>query len=156
MLIWDGACIVHERFSAQQLVKLQTRHPAAKVIAHPECPADVLTYADHIGSTSSLINYVKTSVADAFIVATEPGIIHQMRLIAPGKTFLTAPGMDGDCNCHDCPYMKMNTLEKVYLCMRDASPQITLPESLRLAAIKPLQRMLEMSPLPQVSLKPAA
>jgi quinolinate synthase len=146
MLLWDGACIVHERFSERELVKLMVRYPDAHVIAHPECTADVLRHAHHIGSTSSLLRYARENGASRFIVATEPGIIHQMQKAAPEKTFLAAPGQDGSCACNDCPYMRLNTMEKLYLCLRDLQPRIELPEPLRLAALKPLEKMLAMSP----------
>ncbi len=148
MLCWDGACMVHARFSEQELVKLKTRHPEAKVIAHPECPAALLAYADHIGSTSSLLKYTETHPNQSYIVLTEPGIIHQMKQRSVGSTFYTAPFMeqDGACvSCNNCPYMKLNTMEKLYLALRNGMPEITLPESLMSAAHKPLERMLELS-----------
>ncbi len=146
MLLWDGACIVHERFSARELVKLKVRRPQAKVIAHPECPEAVLAHADHIGSTSSLIKYVIESSAPDFIVATEAGILHQMQKHAPHKTFTAAPANDGSCACHDCPYMKLNTMEKIYAAMLGRQPEISMDESLRVQALKPLEAMLAMSP----------
>ena len=147
MLLWPGSCLVHERFSERELVKLKTRLPDALVIAHPECPTAILNYADHIGSTSSLLKFSETSDAEKFIVATEPGIIHQMQLKSPHKHFLPAPGNDGSCHgCNDCPYMKLNTLEKVYLAMRDLKPRIEMPETLRSSALKPLEKMLALSP----------
>jgi quinolinate synthase len=151
MLLWPGACMVHVRFSAEQLVKLRTRYSDALVIAHPECPEDVLAHADHIGSTSSLIQYVKSSPAQRFIVATEPGILHQMQRAAPDKWFTTAPGADGNCNCHACPYMKLNTMEKVYSALNTLEPQIHMDETLRLGALKPLEKMLALSPLAAAS-----
>lgn len=148
MLLWDGSCMVHERFSARELVKLRVRHPQAVVIAHPECAQDILEYAQHIGSTSSLLNFVVESAHQEFIVATEAGILHQMQQKAPHKIFHPAPGMEGGaCTaCNTCPYMRLNTLEKVYLALRDLQPVITMPENLRQRAWLPLQRMLEMSP----------
>ncbi len=145
MVLWDGACMVHERFSEKELVKLKTRHPDAVFIAHPECPANILDYADHIGSTSSLLNYVKTSDQNKIIIGTEPGILHQMQKSAPHKTLIPLPGNDGSCFCNDCPYMKLNTMQKLYLCLRDLKPEIQLSEEKRLAALKPLERMLAMS-----------
>lgn len=146
MLLWDGACIVHERFSERELVRLKVRHPRAEVLAHPECPADLLRHADFIGSTSALLKYSQSSHADTFLVATEPGILHQMQKASPHKTFIDIPGQEGACvSCNTCPYMKMNTLEKLRDCLRDLKPQLDLPEDLRQRAYKPLQRMLQMS-----------
>ena len=146
MLLWEGACMVHERFSEEGLVKLKTRHPSAAIIAHPECPENLLRHADHIGSTSSLINYTKTTDFDTYIVATELGIIHQMQLSSPNKKFLDVPGLDSTCACNACPYMKLNTTEKLYNCLKNELPEIILPEELRARALIPLQKMLEMSP----------
>jgi quinolinate synthase len=151
MVLWPGTCIVHEQFSLRELVRLKTQNPNAPIAAHPECPADILQQADHVGSTSSLIEYVTTSPADTFIIATEPQIIHQMELKAPGKTFIGAPGSDGCIGCNNCPFMALNTMEKLYVALRDGSPEIQLPEDLRVAAEKPLRRMLEMSPLKPVT-----
>jgi quinolinate synthase len=145
MTIWPGTCIVHEQFSERELVKLKGRHPSALVASHPECPEAILKHSDFIGSTSALLNYVLNSDAREFIIGTEQHIIHQMEKGAPGKTFLPLPGADGSCNCSRCPFMAMNTLEKVYLAMVNRSPCLELPEHLRLAALKPLNRMLEMS-----------
>ncbi len=144
MLLWNGACIVHEIFSREKLVKLKVRHPEAKVIAHPECEEPVLELADYIGSTTGLLKYTETSNANSFIVATESGILHQMQKQNPGKTFIPAPP-DNSCACNDCPYMKLNTLEKLYLCMKYELPEINMPEDIRLAAKKPIDRMLEIS-----------
>jgi quinolinate synthase len=144
MLLWPGACSVHVIFSERALVRLKTDHPEALVLAHPECEERVLRLADHIGSTTSILEYAKKSPAQSFIVVTESGIIHQMKKACPEKTFIPAPA-DNGCACNECPYMRLNTLEKVYLCMRDRKPEITLPEDLRLKALAPLQRMLEMS-----------
>jgi quinolinate synthase len=146
LVLWPGACIVHDRFSTEQLVKLKTRNPDAVIIAHPECPASLLAAADYVGSTSGLLRYVATSPAPAFIVATEEGMLHQLRKAAPGKAFFVAPGSDGTCHCATCPYMKLNTTEKLYLALRDVRPEIVMDEGLRLGALKPLQRMLAMSP----------
>jgi quinolinate synthase len=144
MILWPGSCIVHEMFSEKSLVQLMERHPGALVLAHPECPEAVLRHADYVGSTSGLLNYTKQSPAAEFIVATESGILHQMEKAHPEKTFISAPG-EGGCSCSECPHMKLNTMEKLYLCMRDRNPEITLDEDLRLRALKPILRMLEMS-----------
>ena len=151
MLLWDGTCIVHEQFSERELIKLKHAHPRAYVIAHPECPEALLNYADHIGSTSSLIKFVENNPASEFIVLTELGIIHQMRKISPDSVFYDVPGTsDGACaTCNSCPYMKLNTMEKLYMCMVNKTPVINVDESLRLAAKKSLDRMLEMSPAPK-------
>lgn len=146
MDIWPGACIVHEQFSERELVKLSVRHPEAKIAAHPECPENILSHADHVGSTSSILNYVTTGDSAEYIVATEQQIIHQMQKAAPNKTFIAAPGADGTCNCANCPFMALNDLEKLYLAMLNQAPRIELPEDLRLGALAPLQRMLDMSP----------
>lgn len=148
MLLWDGTCMVHERFSERELIKLKTHHPDAHVIAHPECPEALLTHADHIGSTSSLLNFTIANSGDEFIVMTEAGIIHQMEKKSPGSTFHPVPSaLDGGAcvACNTCPYMKLNTMEKLYLCMRDRTPELTMtPEHIE-AAKRPLLRMLEMS-----------
>ncbi|MGB7404068.1 MAG: quinolinate synthase NadA [Pacificimonas sp.] len=145
MLLWPGACIVHEAFSEQELIKLKAEHPAAPVAAHPECPAHILEHADHVGSTSSILSWVLAHEAQTIIIATEPHIIHQMEKEAPGKTFIGAPGADGNCNCNMCPFMAMNTMEKLYTCLRDLTPQIEVPEDVRIGAKKSLDRMLEMA-----------
>jgi len=144
MLLWPGSCSVHVTFSARLLIREKIAHPDALVLAHPECEEPVLRLADFIGSTSSILEYTKKSPARAFIVATESGIIHQMKKACPDKVFIPAPP-DSGCACNECPFMRLNTLEKVYLCMRDRRPEITLAEDLRLKALAPLQRMLEMS-----------
>ncbi|APB33957.1 quinolinate synthetase complex, A subunit [Gloeomargarita lithophora Alchichica-D10] len=144
MVLWPGSCLVHETFSYQQLVKLKVRYPTAKIIAHPECETPVLSLADHIASTSGLLKYVQQDEAPEFIVVTEPGIIHQMQKAAPEKVFIPAPANNG-CACNECPFMRLNTLEKVYLALRDRQPEITLAEEVRLAALAPLERMLAMS-----------
>lgn len=146
MLLWPGSCIIHEQFSAREITRLKSRHAGAMVIAHPECPEGILEVADHVGSTSSILNFAKESNAREFIVATEPHIIHQMEKLAPGKVFHPAPSADGTCECANCPYMAKNTIEKLYLTMLNEAPRIEMPESLRVAALKPLERMLEMSP----------
>ena len=145
MLLWPGVCIVHEAFSETELLKLKAKHPEAPVAAHPECPPHILDHADYVGSTSGILNYAKEMPGDTLIVATEPHIIHQMELAMPGKTFIGAPGADGNCNCNICPYMALNTLEKLYLALRDLQPRIEMDETLRLAAKKSLDRMLEMA-----------
>jgi quinolinate synthase len=144
MRLWQGSCIVHEMFSEKSLVQLKERHPKALVLAHPECTDAVLRHADYVGSTTGILTYAKNSPAAEFIVATESGILHQMEKACPEKTFISAPG-EGGCSCSECPYMKLNTMEKLYLCMRDRKPEITLDEDLRRRALRPIQRMLEMS-----------
>jgi len=144
MLLWNGACMVHEIFSVEKITKLKIRHPNAKVIAHPECEEPVLRLADFIGSTTQLLKYAVTDSANEFIVATETGILHQMQKDAPGKIFIPAPPTN-NCACNDCPYMKLNSLEKLYLCMEYETPEILMEEELRLAAKKPIDRMLEIS-----------
>ena len=144
MVLWPGACSVHMLFSAKQIVRLKAEHPDALVLAHPECEAGVLQLADHIASTTGLLDFATTSPATTFIVATESGILHQMKKAGPGKVFIPAPP-DNGCSCNECPYMRLNTLEKVYLCLRDMQPEISLPEDLRLRARVPLARMLELS-----------
>ncbi|XZF13174.1 quinolinate synthase NadA [Chitinophagaceae bacterium MMS25-I14] len=144
MLLWNGACMVHEIFSLQKIMKLKERNPTAKIIAHPECEDAVLRIADFIGSTTQLLKYAAEDDAQSFIVATETGILHQMQKNAPHKTFLAAPP-DNACACNDCPHMKLNTLEKLYICMKYGTPEVTMDETLRLAAKKPIQRMLDLS-----------
>jgi quinolinate synthase len=144
MVLWNGACMVHEIFSLEKITKLKTRHPNAKFIAHPECEDAVLRIADYIGSTTGLLKYSQQSEATEFIVATETGILHQMQKASPTKTFIPAPP-NNSCACNDCPHMKLNTLEKLYLCMEYETPEITMDEELRKAARKPIDRMLEIS-----------
>jgi len=144
MVLWQGACIVHEIFSEQKLVRLKARYPGAPVLAHPECEEAVLRHADHIGSTSSIRRYAAESEADTLIVATESGILHQMQKDSPAKTFIAAPP-DNGCACNDCPHMKLNTLEKLYLCLKYEAPELVMDEELRTRALRPIQRMLEMS-----------
>jgi len=146
MLLWPGTCIVHEQFSEKELIKLKAQHPGAPVAAHPECPGQILQHADHVGSTSSILRFAGESSAKTIIVATEPHIIHQMQRRAPEKTFIGAPGADGNCNCNMCPFMGMNSLEKLYVALRDLEPRIELPEAVRREALLPLERMLAMSP----------
>lgn len=145
MLLWPGVCIVHEAFSETELIKLKGQYPDAPVAAHPECPAHILDHADYVGSTSGILNYAKTMPGNILIVATEPHIIHQMELAMPEKTFIGAPGADGNCNCNICPYMALNTMEKLYVALRDLQPRIEIEEGLRLAAKKSLDRMMEMA-----------
>ncbi|REK00768.1 MAG: quinolinate synthase NadA [Bacteroidetes bacterium] len=144
MLLWEGACMVHEIFSMEKIIQLKNRHPEADFIAHPECEEPVLKMADFIGSTTGLLNYTKKSPKNAFIVATEAGILHQMSKASPQKTFIPAPP-DNLCACNDCPHMKLNTLEKLYLCMKYEKPELEMNEELRLRALKPIQKMLEIS-----------
>lgn len=145
MLLWEGSCIVHETFSERKILELKIKHPDAKLIAHPECEEPVLMHADFIGSTSKLLKFIQEDSAQSYIVATETGIIHQMKKAMPGKVFIPAPPQDESCSCNECPYMKLNTMEKVYLCMKNKFPEINLDEELRLKALKPIERMLEMS-----------
>jgi quinolinate synthase len=145
MLLWSGSCIVHEAFSETELLKLKAQHPEAPIAAHPECPVHILEHADMVGSTRAILDYVLASKAETFIVATEPHIIHQMEKAFPNKTFIGAPGADGNCNCNICPYMAMNSIEKLYLALRDLTPRIEIDEETRLAAKKPLDRMLAMA-----------
>ncbi|HMO33093.1 MAG TPA: quinolinate synthase NadA [Lacibacter sp.] len=144
MVLWNGACMVHEIFSVEKITRLKLRHPDAKVIAHPECEEPVLALADFIGSTTQLLKYTSTDPAQEYIVATETGILHQMIKANPQKVFIPAPP-NNSCACNDCPHMKRNTLEKIYLCMEYGQPEILMDESLRLAAKKPIDRMLELS-----------
>ena len=144
MLLWEGSCVVHETFSQQKILALQMEHPDAELIAHPECEEPILEKAKFIGSTSALLRYVQTAAAARFIVATEPGIIHQMKKAAPAKVYIPAPPQ-ANCACNECPYMKLNTLEKLYLCMRDRTPEIVMDPVIRERALVPIQRMLEMS-----------
>jgi quinolinate synthase len=144
MTLWPGTCIVHEQFSEREILKLKAQHPDAKLAAHPECPEAILKYADHVGSTRSILSYVTTAPGKTFLIATEEGIIHQMKKLAPDREYIPIPP-DNGCRCNECPFMKLNTLEKLYLCLRDERPEIELPEELRKAAEKPLLRMLELS-----------
>lgn len=148
MKLWDGSCMVHERFSEKELVKLKTRHPKAHVIAHPECPETLLSYADYIGATSGLLRFTEQHPGEEFIVLTEPGILHQMKKRSPGSTFYACPSaLDGGAcvSCNTCEYMKLNTMEKLYRCIRDRTPELTLPAELMVAARKPLDKMLALS-----------
>jgi len=143
MILWPGTCIVHEQFSERELVRLKVAHPKAKIAAHPECPEAILKHADHVGSTKSMLKYVTETDAPEFLVATEPGILHQMEKGAPGKKFIPLPA--DTCACNICPFMKKNTVEKVYFALRDEQPEITIPEDVRVAAQRSLDRMLELS-----------
>lgn len=146
MLLWDGVCIVHESFDIQKLLKMVEDNPNAHIIAHPESAPHILEVAEYVGSTTGLLNYVKNSSEKEFIVATEPGILHKMQHDNPDKILHHAPvGDDESCNCAECPYMKLNTMEKLYMCLRDESPEIELDEELRLKALAPIKRMLELS-----------
>lgn len=144
MVLWNGSCMVHEIFSLEKITRLKAKHPEAKFIAHPECEEAVLQLADFIGSTTALLNYSKKDPAQTFIVATETGILHQMEKASPGKTFIPAPPTN-NCACNDCPHMKLNTLEKLYICLRDEKPEITMSPELIEAAARPIRRMLEIS-----------
>nr|WP_202924879.1 quinolinate synthase NadA [Myxacorys almedinensis] len=144
MVLWQGSCMVHETFSEKKMVQLKIQHPTAEVIAHPECEEAILRHADYIGSTTALLKYCQHSASQSIIVVTEPGIIHQMEKAAPDKQFIPAPPLN-TCACNECPHMRLNTLEKLYLAMKNREPEITLPESTRLAALRPIQRMLDMS-----------
>src|SRR5258708_1919029 len=144
MVLWDGACMVHEIFSLEKITKLKIRHPKAKLIAHPECEEPILRIADFIGSTTALLKYSQQSTSQEFIVATETGILHQMQLSSPDKIFIPAPP-DNACACNDCPHMKLNTLDKLYLCMKYEDPELIMDVTLREAARKPIERMLEIS-----------
>jgi quinolinate synthase len=145
MVLWDGACMVHEQYSLEKIIELMDKHPDAEFIAHPECEKPVLLIAKHIGSTTSLLNYIKISKANKFIVATESGIFHQMTKACPDKIFIPAPSVDSTCGCNDCFFMKLNTMKKLYLCMKYEMPEVTLPEDVILKARLPIERMLEIS-----------
>ena len=150
MLLWDGTCMVHERFSEQELIKLKTAHPEAHIIAHPECPETLLRYAEHVGSTSSLLRYTQERPGQSFIVLTEMGIFHQMKKLSPNSAFYDVPSVAGESagacvSCNECPYMKLNTLEKIYNCMKNRAPALELSQDLIIRAKKPLEKMLEMS-----------
>ena len=144
MVLWNGACMVHEIFSLEKITKLKIRHPQAKIIAHPECESSLLVIADFIGSTTALLKFSEKDPAQEFIVVTETGILHQMQKNSPTKTFIPAPP-DNNCACNDCPHMKLNTLEKLYLCMKYELPEIIMDETLRIQAKKPIDKMLEIS-----------
>jgi len=145
MVLWDGACMVHEQYSVEKIIDLMDRYPEAEFIAHPECEKPVLLLAKHIGSTTSLLNYTKSSPAKKFIVATESGILHQMKKACPEKIFIPAPSVDSTCGCNDCTYMKLNSLQKLYICMKYEQPEVTLPADVIEKARIPIERMLEIS-----------
>jgi quinolinate synthase len=145
MILWEGTCIVHEQFNAKALSQLRVRHPEAEVLAHPECEEAVLDQADYIGSTRGIIQRAIASPANTLIIATEDGVFHQIDQRVPEKTLIQAPGMDESCACNRCPYMRLNTLEKLYLCLRDLKPEITVGEEIRVQALRPIERMLELS-----------
>ncbi len=145
MLLWPGVCIVHEAFSETELLKLKEQYPGAPIAAHPECPAQIVAHADYVGSTSGILQFAKSFPGDTLIVATEPHIIHQMEKALPEKNFIGAPGADGNCNCNICPYMALNTMEKLYTAVRDLEPRIEIEEGLRLKAKQSLDKMLEMA-----------
>jgi quinolinate synthase len=144
MVLWDGTCIVHEVFSEQEIVRLKVRHPDAAVLAHPECEEAVLKHADYVGSTSGIRKFARESDLQSFIVETEEGILHQMRQDSPEKTFISAPP-DNGCACNQCPHMRLNTIEKVYLCLEYEKPELVMDETLRQQALRPIERMLDMS-----------
>jgi len=149
LIIWPGACVVHEQFSAKELAKLLVKHPEAEVLAHPECDEAVLAQAHFVASTTGIIRRAVESPADTLVIATEDGVFHQIehKLAEQGrsKTLIQAPGMDESCACNRCPFMRLNTLEKLYLCLRDLEPEVTVPEEIRLRALRPIERMLELS-----------
>lgn len=145
MLLWPGVCIVHEAFSETELLKLKEQHPSAPIAAHPECPPTIIDHADYVGSTSGILKFAQEFEGDTLIVATEPHIIHQMQKALPEKTFIGAPGADGNCSCNICPYMALNTMEKLYVALRDLEPRIEIEEGIRLKAKRSLDRMLEMA-----------
>ncbi len=145
MVLWDGACMVHEQYSVEKIIDLMDKYPDAEFIAHPECEKPVLLLAIHIGSTTSLLNYTKSSPAKKFIVATESGILHQMKKASPDKLFIPAPSVDSTCGCNDCSYMKLNSLQKLYICMKYEQPEVTLPADVIEKARIPIERMLEIS-----------
>jgi quinolinate synthase len=145
MLLWEGSCIVHEHFSEERIINLLTENPGAKLIAHPECTDSILMWANFIGSTSKLLKFISEDSAQSFIVATEAGIIHQMKKAAPDKNFIAAPPEEESCSCNECPYMKLNTMEKLYLCMKNKFPEIMIDPKCAEMALIPINRMLEMS-----------
>jgi quinolinate synthase len=145
LIVWQGTCIVHEQFSAKRLAQLKIRNPAAEVLAHPECDAAILAQSDFIASTTGIIKRAVESPAQTLIIATEDGVFHQIRQQAPNKVLIQAPGLDESCACNQCPYMRLNTLEKLYLCLRDLGPEVSVPEPIRLAALRPIERMLALS-----------
>ena len=145
MLLWDGACHVHEQFSVEKLVKLKSDHPGSLILAHPECKKTVLLMADFIGSTQALLNYATNSENKSFLVATESGILHEMQKKNPDKEFIPVPPNDSTCACNECNFMRLNTMEKLYNCLKNETPEILIEEEIRVKAVKPILRMLEMS-----------
>jgi len=145
LIVWQGACIVHEQFSAKRLAQLRVRHPDAEVLAHPECDQAVLDQADFIASTTGIISRAVESPAKTLIIATEDGVFHQIQQRAPEKQLIQAPGIDESCACNQCPFMRLNTLQKLYLCLRDLRPQVEVPDAIRTRALAPIERMLELS-----------
>ena len=145
MLVWDGACHVHEEFSLEKILELKNEYPEAKIIAHPECQKPILIVSDFVGSTSALLRFASQDAATSYIVATESGILHQMRKASPAKTFIPAPPKDSTCACNDCSFMKLHTLKKIYLTLLHEWPEVTVEEDIRIRAEKPIRRMLEMS-----------
>lgn len=145
MLLWDGACHVHEQFSLEKILELKKEYPEAEVIAHPECKQPILTIADFVGSTAALLKHTEESPKTAFIVTTESGVIHEMRKKSPRKRFIPAPPNDSTCACNECNFMRLNTMEKLYLCLRDEQPEILVDPEIRERAVKPIRRMLELS-----------
>jgi quinolinate synthase len=145
LIIWPGTCVVHEQFSAKRLAQLKVHHPDAEVLAHPECDDAILAQSDFVASTTGIIQRAVESPASTLIIATEDGVFHQIHQRAPDKELIQAPGMDESCACNQCPYMRLNTLEKVYLCLRDLGPEVVVPEPIRLAALSPIEKMLSLS-----------
>lgn len=147
MVLWQGVCIVHESFNEKKILKMKAQYPEAQVVAHPECDENILRHADFIGSTSKLLKFTQESPAKTFIVLTESGILHQMRKASPHKEFIPGPD-DSGCNCSECPYMRLNTLEKLYACLKNGTPEIMMSEELIAASAKPIQKMMEVTALP--------
>lgn len=145
MLVWDGACHVHEQFSVEKIVEIKKQHPQAVILAHPECKGAVLKLADVVGSTAALLKYAVAHPEKEYIVATEAGILHEMRKKCPQTTFIPAPPMDSTCGCNECNFMRLNTLEKLYNCLKDESPEITVDPAIAEKAVRPIKRMLEIS-----------
>jgi quinolinate synthase len=145
MIVWPGTCVVHEQFSAKRLAQLKVRHPDSEILAHPECDQAVLDQADLVASTTGIIKRAVGSSAKTLIIATEDGVFHSIQKEAPDKELIQAPGMDETCACNRCPYMRLNTLEKLYLCLRDLKPEVTVPDEIRVRALRPIERMLELS-----------
>jgi quinolinate synthase len=145
LILWPGTCVVHEQFNAKALAQLRVRHPEAEVLSHPECPEAVLAQSDFVGSTKKIIDRAVASPARTLIIGTEDGVFHQIHKAVPDKQLIQIPGMDESCACNRCPYMRLNTLEKLYLCLRDLAPEVTVPEEIRVRALRPLERMLELT-----------